>query len=594
MIYSYASRLRTVFQNTNPHLLQYDTSAPALQHEIKLFLQSPSSAANMLGAKSRHDRKQLIEMIVNYQLIQWLIRVYILDPSLAFHHPNMGKNTCLHDSLRLMTGLVILVQHQSPPLLQLNASEVLLELHKPRNIELWDPSDTMAAFWDISGQVTYSITQKLFSKKTANPLQLLKWLRTILNYRTEFLNSHPAGDASFSHGAGKISSQLYTMLETVLLLFLRNTDVDAVQIAMSCFKYLVSEADIVNTPTEPVPYAPNLGPYKKLEEASNALHIGRAAMRKKVWSILRELVHTPGSALAWEDTYSSWRVSKSLLSSYHQQHRHESGQPDIPHRGMGSVIRRVGEFTATRASTRLPDHLNEDTVQATLLNWNNMTGFLCSLAGVSTKSSLYPLLPLNPSSSTNSSPPPTLHTSSSAATMHSTSTLPFNATGSLETEGNFISRGKRSNSLHSSRPRSVIAPSRSALAESSRFSSSGESLASSEEPSSNRGTSQTETFIVELIGLLSCDNEEIGVNIREGTKEMISRELSSMVLPCLFRCLQRELGKIVHPDSHLPDIGESNTVLVDQVVSITQRILDGSLGSLVHVNIDELILALVR
>ena len=105
---------------------------------------------------------------------------------------------------------------------------------------------------------------------------------------------------------------------------------------------------------------------------------------------------------------------------------------------------------------------------------------------------------------------------------------------------------------------------------------------------------KTETFIVELIGLLSCDNEEIGVNIREGTKEMISRELSSMVLPCLFRCLQRELGKMVHPDSHLPDIGESNTVLVDQVVSITQRILDGSLGSLVHVNIDELILALVR
>ena len=138
-----------------------------------------------------------------------------------------------------------------------------------------------------------------------------------------------------------------------------------------------------------------------------------------------------------------------------------------------------------------------------------MTGFLCSLAGVSTKtkskSSLYPL---NPSSSTNSSPPPTLHTSSSAATMHSTITLPFNTSSdSLEIEGSFISRGKRSNSLHSSRPRSVIAPSRSALAESSRFSSSGKSLASSEEPSSNRGTSQTETFIVELIGLLSCDNE---------------------------------------------------------------------------------------
>ena len=36
---------------------------------------------------------------------------------------------------------------------------------------------------------------------------------------------------------------------------------------------------------------------------------------------------------------------------------------------------------------------------------------------------------------------------------------------------------------------------------------------------------------MELICLLSCDNEELGVNIREETKEVISRELSSMVLP---------------------------------------------------------------
>ena len=42
---------------------------------------------------------------------------------------------------------------------------------------------------------------------------------------------------------------------------------------------------------------------------------------------------------------------------------------------------------------------------------------------------------------------------------------------------------------------------------------------SSEDSSSGRGASQTEIFMVELIG---CDNEELGVNIQEGTKEVIS------------------------------------------------------------------------
>ena len=63
------------------------------------------------------------------------------------------------------------------------------------------------------------------------------------------------------------------------------------------------------------------------------------------------------------------------------------------------------------------------------------------------------------------------------------------------------------------------------------------------------------------------------MNIREGTDQL---NLARWFYLVSFKMPQRELGKMVHPDSHLPDIGESNTVLVDQVVSITQRILDGS------------------
>ena len=57
------------------------------------------------------------------------------------------------ECLQLMTGLVGLVQHPSIPQLPLGASEVLLTLHSPENISLWDQSDPMGAFWDISGQV---------------------------------------------------------------------------------------------------------------------------------------------------------------------------------------------------------------------------------------------------------------------------------------------------------------------------------------------------------------------------------------------------------------------------------------------------------
>ena len=53
-----------------------------------------------------------------------------------------------------MTGLVSVIQQPSLPFIPLNVSDVLLTLHRPDNIELWDPHDTLAAFWEISNQVS--------------------------------------------------------------------------------------------------------------------------------------------------------------------------------------------------------------------------------------------------------------------------------------------------------------------------------------------------------------------------------------------------------------------------------------------------------
>lgn len=587
--YLYAPDLRAIFQSVLPILRRYDTSVPTLVHDIKSFLQNPTVAATMLNAKRSQDRKNMVEMIVHYQLIQWLIKLYSLHPPLAFH--SESENGCVQECLLLMNGLVSLVQHSAPPHLPLNASELLLKLHEPKNIELWHPHDTMSAFWDISGQVTYSITLKLFSRKTTDPKQLLRWLREILNYRILFLGKHPS---EASQGVNcKISQQLYTMLETILLLFLRNTDIEAVQIAMSCFKYLVAEAELVTNPTEPtgVPYAPNIRSYKQLEEASHSLQIGRAAQQKRIRSILKDLVHTPGSALVWEDTYSSWRVSKSLLVSYHPLPHHETPPPDVV-KGAESfprtLMRRVNDSFVRQPNRFHEQQLTEEDLQATLLNWTNMTGFLCSLAGVSTKSSQsYPVL-LLPSAT------------SSTGDISTGTTLPRSLDTIEFTPSVQPYKVKRSSSYHGSRPKSVAVPQvRLGNQESIRFSSSGESLSSTDDLGGNTwSSSQTESFINEVIALLSCENETVGVNIRETITELVSGELSPVVYPYLFHCVQEELGRIYQTNQHHLDVTESNTVFVDQVVSILQRIMEGktegAFENLGHVKVDQLLLLLVR
>lgn len=238
-------------------------------------------------------------------------------------------------------------------------------------------------------QVTYSIAMKLFSRKTYNLIQLLEWLKKILHYRTQFLKSHVT---EASQGTScKILQQMYTMLETVLLLFLRNTNIDAVRVAMSCFKYLVLEAELVDSSV--VPYTPNIWLYRQLESLSTAPQIGRAAQQKKLCGILKGLVHTPGSALAWEDTYSSWRVTKANLISYQRSGRddHQSSTLEFASRftteSFPRNFMRKSTQTTSSGNVTKDQQLSGENLQAEMLNWTNMTGFLCSLAGVSTKAS---------------------------------------------------------------------------------------------------------------------------------------------------------------------------------------------------------------
>ena len=221
-------------------------------------------------------------------------------------------------------------------------------------------------------------------------MQLLEWMKQILYHRTQFLRKRQVEVSQLN--SCKVLQQMYTMLETVLLLFLRNTNIDAVRLAMSCFKYLVLEAELVMSPTDPsmIPYASNLISYKQLEELSQLPQIGRAAQQKKIRAILKGLVHTPGSALAWEDTYSSWRVTKAILVSYTRSKEENPPQESLRLADSltRNIMRRVNTVvTPYQSGGKQDQQLSEDNIQAEMLTWSNMTGFLCSLAGVSTKPS---------------------------------------------------------------------------------------------------------------------------------------------------------------------------------------------------------------
>ena len=83
-VYMYGPNLRAVFESVLPRLRHYDVTASNLVNDVKVYLTNPQAAASMLQAKGKSERKQLVEMITNYQLMKGLIALFKLDPMLAF------------------------------------------------------------------------------------------------------------------------------------------------------------------------------------------------------------------------------------------------------------------------------------------------------------------------------------------------------------------------------------------------------------------------------------------------------------------------------------------------------------------------------
>uniref|UniRef100_T1JUK4 Ras-GAP domain-containing protein n=1 Tax=Tetranychus urticae TaxID=32264 RepID=T1JUK4_TETUR len=360
IVYTRAHELRAMFTETLNKVTQ-------ITHQSK-GNQSLSLKDKMINLKFK-DKSSTEEGLSHKNLLLMLVRLIHANPLLMLNNQGKPGHEIQSSSLELINGLVSLV-HQ--PLMQdvaPEAMEALLVLHEPDNIELWNPEAPINTFWDISSQVLFSISQKLIQHQIINYTDILKWLRDILKCRNAFLSRHKEYANLGSHIA--ICKQAHIKLEVVFFIYLWSIDIEAVLTAMSCFALLCEEADIRcgQDDLTAVYLTPNYTVYQEITQSSQILTTGRAALQKRIMSLLRRIEHcTLGCSQAWEDTFMSWESATKALVSYPKAKMDAEGQMEITHRNVSK--RRTSQHSTEH---ELEDQINE---------WANMTGFLCALGGI--------------------------------------------------------------------------------------------------------------------------------------------------------------------------------------------------------------------
>ncbi|XP_072557475.1 neurofibromin isoform X1 [Paramormyrops kingsleyae] len=329
-VYCYSGELRSMFNDTLGRVIQgFGTHAPLRMTPSQTFKEK------MTSLKFKEKTTDL-DTRSHKHLLLAMVKLIHADPKLMLHGQEMQNST-----VDLIMGLVQLVPLASMPEISQEAMEALLVLHQPETIALWNPDAPMETFWDISSQVLYLICKKLIGHQMINSTEILKWLREILICRNKFLLKNKEC-ATLGSGI-PICRQAQTKLEVSLYMFLWSPDMEAVLVAMSCFRHLCEEADI-RCSVDEVPVQnilPNYNTFMEFASVSNMMSTGRAALQKRVMALLRRAEHpTAGNTEAWEDTYAKWEQATKLILS-HPKIKIEDGQ-----------------------------------------EWINMTGFLCALGGV--------------------------------------------------------------------------------------------------------------------------------------------------------------------------------------------------------------------
>ncbi|MGH0174876.1 UNVERIFIED_CONTAM: hypothetical protein FKN15_069609 [Acipenser sinensis] len=350
-VYCYSGELRGMFSETLSRVMQgFSAHAP--------LRMTPSLTFKITSLKFKEKTTDLDTKSYKYLLLA-VVKLIHADPKLLLHNPGKPGHEIQSSTAELITGLVQLVPLPNMSEVAQEAMEAselyiqgcdqgsaasraaLLVLHQPENIELWNPDAPIETFWDISSQVLFFICKKLIGHQMLNSTEILKWLREILICRNAFLLKNKE---SATLGSGiPICRQAQTKLEVSLYAFLWSPDIEAVLVAMSCFRHLCEEADI------------RCG----VDEVS-------------VQNILPNYNTFIEFASAWEDTYAKWDQATKLILNYPKT-RIEDGQvTESLHK---TIVKRRMSHVSGGGSIDLSD---TDSLQ----EWLNMTGFLCALGGV--------------------------------------------------------------------------------------------------------------------------------------------------------------------------------------------------------------------
>uniref|UniRef100_A0A8D2N3X6 Neurofibromin n=1 Tax=Zonotrichia albicollis TaxID=44394 RepID=A0A8D2N3X6_ZONAL len=384
------------------------------------FYQSLTFKEKMTSLKFKEKPTDLETRSYKFLLLS-LVKLIHADPKLLLCNPRKQGPDSQGSTAELITGLVQLVPQSSMPDIAQEAMEALLVLHQLDSIDLWNPDAPIETFWEISSQMLFYICKKLTSHQMLSSTEILKWLREILICRNKFLLKNKQSDRSSCHflflydvsgsGTSQISldheemmrcapgatlrkakgnssiestagcsgtpicRQAQTKLEVALYMFLWSPDIEAVLVAMSCFRHLCEEADIRCGVDEVSVhnFLPNYNTFMEFASVSNMMSTGRAALQKRVMALLRRIEHpTAGNTEAWEDTHAKWEQATKLILNYPKTKMEDGQVTESLHK---TIVKRRMSHVSGGGSIDLSD-------TESLQEWINMTGFLCALGGV--------------------------------------------------------------------------------------------------------------------------------------------------------------------------------------------------------------------
>ncbi|XP_052323762.1 neurofibromin-like isoform X4 [Oncorhynchus keta] len=285
-VYCYSGELRLMFSDTLSRVMQgLHTHAPLRMTSTLSFKEKMTTSLKFKEKTTDLDTRS------HKCLLLALVKLIHADPKLMLHNPGKQVQETQSSTAELITGLVQLVLLVSTSQLSQEAMEALLVLHLPETIDLWNPQAPIETFWDISSLVVFLICKKLIGHQMVNSTEVLKWLREILICRNKFLLKNKE---CATQGSGiPICRQAQTKLEVCLYMFLWSPDIEAVLVAMSCFRHLCEEADIRCSADEVLVQIilPNYATFTEFASVSNIMATGRFTLQKRVMALLRRIEH---------------------------------------------------------------------------------------------------------------------------------------------------------------------------------------------------------------------------------------------------------------------------------------------------------------